>query len=232
MKKRGFLNPEDIRTLIDDNTDEHAPHFTFMTTHGTILGHDNSQNVKTARKFGAFAGTTWLRHSKSIADTEGEASPEPEPDFGLNGKTLKVIIDQKGKKMQGMIVMIDGMVSAITYVKGETLLAAQMERSGFVGEGDEVAVMILEDEPLNHPFASNREESLEADNEHDDLSDGENSRNSKGKEKDDITINSSISQSDEKLSKIRILEIRAETMAKVFAGEICGPEFRMPPDFK
>ena len=46
------------------------------------------------------------------------------------------------------------------------------------------------------------------------------------------SIRSSSAEHTTGISKIRILEIRAETMAKAFAEEICGDDFRMPVEFR
>jgi len=202
-----------------------------MTTHGTIFGHDANQEIRAIRKFGAFAGTTWLRHAKAIAAT-GQASTEP--DFGLNGKTLKVVVGEGGKELQSMVVQVDDMISAVCCVKERTLLAAQMEKEGFEGEMDEVAASFSNDglDDAESAKVSGIEGDEQQDGEDDvPLEESEPKEAVESKPEDPSAVVST-SPSDAKLSKIRILEIRAETMAKEFAEEICGPDFRMLPEFK
>ena len=47
-----------------------------------------------------------------------------------------------------------------------------------------------------------------------------------------LASTTSSNHSTDKFSKIQILEMRAEAMAKLFAEEICGSEFRMPAEFR
>ena len=210
-----------------------------MTTHGTVFGHDKSQDVKLARKFSAFSGTTWLRHEKAIMET-GQAFPDP--DIGLNGRTLKVVINENEKGLQSMIVQVDDFIGAVSYVKEKTLLAALLEREALQGESDDVARMALGRQTNGDTNEeSERDQGINGDDSDraEDGSDEEKRNGSEGSSSaiGEDTISSSASTgdfalSDVKLSKIRILEIRAETMANAFKEEICGPEFRMPLDFR
>lgn len=217
-----------------------------MTVHGTIFGHDKYNDITAVRKFGAFAGTTWLRHAKAITET-GAASTEA--DFGLNGKTLKVVITKDGKSLHHMVVQVDDMVSAIYNVKEKTLLAAQMEKGNFVGETDELSAMFLGLDardskgrgtsiPENGTKAGDtttlnaKNEGREAEStiSSEQSEQGTIEHESRSSEYDDCA--SSSSSPTAKLSKIRILEIRAEAMAEAFREDICGPLFKMPAEFR
>lgn len=215
-----------------------------MTVHGTIFGHDKNNDVTAVRKFGAFAGTTWLRHAKAITET-GVASTES--DFGLNGKTLKVVITKDGKSLHHMIVQVDDMVSAIYNVKEKTLLAAQMEKGNFVAETDEISAMFLDLDVRNGKDTTKPENgtrvgdttTLNAKNEG---REAESTTSSEQSEQGTVEHESRSSEYDDcassssspiaKLSKIRILEIRAEAMAEAFREDICGPLFKMPAEFR
>lgn len=212
-----------------------------MTVYGTIFGHDKNNNVNPVRKFGAFAGTTWLRHAKAIAET-GAASTEP--DFGLNGKTLKVVITKDSKRLHHMVVQVDDMISAIYYVKEKTLLAAQMEKAKFAGETDEISAMFLDQQVRNGSdrIATKAENNTKArattaanakddGNEDAEQSEREPVEHKINNLEDDDTASSSSSQKI-KLSKIRILEVRAEAMAEAFREDVCGPSFKMPAEFR
>ncbi len=208
-----------------------------MTVYGTIFGHDKNNDITAVRKFGAFAGTTWLRHAKAITET-GAASTEP--DFGLNGKTLKVVISKDGKGLHHMVVQVDDMVSAIYYVKEKTLLAAQMEKENFAGETDEISAMFLDLDMRNGSDSgtTKAENGTKArDTTAPDAKVGgtgpKNAIVSEQSEHDVIDdAASSSSPTEAKLSKIRILEIRAQTMAEAFQEDVCGPSLKMPAEFR
>ena len=238
-----FLNAADIQAAINDNVDEYASHFMyvcvsspsiptlgpllnhrrFMTIYGNIFGHDTNTEYKFARKFGAFAGTTWIRHNTAIAET-GEASKDP--DIGFNGRTLKVVIDKGGKSLHSMIVQVDNMIAAIRYVKKKTLLAALLELEHFQGETDEVSAIFREsnagDDESVIGLYNAREDSEEETSEDEAAIQGSGS---------EITQDIEKSHENADLPKTHILEIRAEAMAKEFADRICGPDFVMPEEF-
>lgn len=205
-----------------------------MTTHGTIFGHDKAQDIKAVRKFGAFAGTTWLRHDKAIAET-GQALTEP--DFGLGGKTHKVVIANDGKHLHSMIVEIDGMISAICVVKEKILLAAQKEKVQFKGETDEIAGMfeVLElgmgEDEGGVAGAVTREKGRGVENATISNESEPGMVTNVGKAPENGATVGSSSPPKAQLSKIRILEIRAESMAREFEEDICGHEFFMPAEF-
>lgn len=217
-----------------------------MTVCGTIFGHDTNNDINAVRKFGAFAGTSWLRHEKAIAET-GAASTEQ--DFGLNGKTLEVVITKDGKGLHHMIVQVDDMISAIYYVKEKTLLAAQMEKIKFAGETDEISAMLhgldlgtpsdagngtAESDARKGETTVTNAKDQGADFENGSLSEGSEvgTAGNKGKGSEHDAAAHSSSSSKVQLSKIRILEIRAETMAEALKEDICGPDFKMPPEFR
>lgn len=254
MKTSGFLNPVEIRNLITANTDENAPHFvyfplhhppslpphlhqkpplthpSFMTDHGTIFGHDPASSPPWVRKFGAFAGTTWLRHSKDISET-GSASTEP--DFGLNGTTLKVVISKDGRGLHHMVVRVDDMVSAVFPVKERCLLAAMMERGAVGGDGGELVgeggSNQAESSAKDGSTVSTDSEGKEQDTK--DRASGDDSESSDQPSSTSSPPKAKL-QSQPQLSKLRILELRAEAMAEAFRDEICGPDFKMPAEFK
>lgn len=215
-----------------------------MTVYGTIFGHDKKNDVTAVRKFGAFAATTWLRQAKAITET-GAASTEP--DFGLNGKTLKVVISQDGKCLHHMVVQVDDMISAIYYVKEKTLLAAQMEKEKFTGETDEISAMFLDLQVRNRidggatkaanstkaraTTATNAKTEGDENALVSEQSEPETVEHESSSAKDDDAASSPSSPNSE-LSKIRILEIRAEAMAEAFREDVCGPNFKMPAEFR
>lgn len=206
-----------------------------MTVYGTIFGHDKDNDINTVRKFGAFAGTTWLRHAKAIAET-GAASTEP--DFGLNGQTLKVVITMDGHSLHHMVVQVDDMISAIHLVKERTLLAAQMEKGNFAGETDEISAMFQDlelgkvgDTAATKANSDAKDEATTATDAKDKEEDPEMPE-TKGKGPENNAATSSSTRPKARLSKIRILEIRAEAMAEAFKEDICGPNFKMPAEFR
>lgn len=138
--------------------------------------------------------------------------------------------------VHGMVVVVDGLVGAVRGVRQGCLMAALLERKEF--EGEEEGGMGLDGEG----DGGKKEGEAEGEGEGDGEEEGEGSESDWGAESEDDEGSDqgsesedaqyqSVSNDGEKLSKIRILEIRAEVMAKEFAEEICGPEFVMPDDF-
>lgn len=146
-----------------------------------------------------------------------------------------------------MVVAVDGLVGAVRGVREGCLMAALLERGRFGGEVE--GGMGLDGGKEGEGKGEGKGEAEAEEAEGQGQGKGESSGfDERGENSDDLEENSddgTSSQTSEledapdesksleegKLSKIRILEIRAEAMAKEFAEEICGPDFTMPDDF-
>lgn len=135
---------------------------------------------------------------------------------------------------------VDGLVGAVREVREGCLMAALLERREFGGE--EEGGMGLIGEGDGGKKEGEAEGEAEGEGEGDGEGKGEGSESDGGAESEDDEGSDQGSESEdaqyqsvrndgEKLSKIRILEIRAEAMAKEFAEEIYGSGFVMPGDF-
>ena len=199
----------------------------FLTIHGTLLAHnvtpDPATSVKAFRKFSAFAGPTFSLHNTAIATT-GKVSPNP-GFFG--GKVLKVIIRGDGKGLKSIIVEQDDVVSVVVYCKDDTLIAAQLPKDSFPPSDDLFRkAQDLELRDNNSAIGQIENEGDESDESAVEDEDGaSNSSKGKGKARSDDT-----EEGENKPSRIRILELRAEAIAEVMVEDELK-DFVMPKDF-
>ena len=203
----------------------------FLTIHGTLLAHnvtpDAATSAKAFRKFSAFAGPTFSLHNTAIA-TNGKVSPNP-GFFG--GRVLKVIIRSDGKGLKSMIVEQDDIVSAVVYCKDDTLIAAQLPKASFPSNDDLIGNIQNLDLKDNDPTIGQIHENEGAasdDSSVDENEDGASNSSSKGKGK--ARSEDTTDEEENKPSKIRILELRAEAIAEVMVEDELK-DFVMPKDF-
>ena len=200
----------------------------FLTIHGTLLAHnitpDPATSVKAFRKFSAFAGPTFSLHNTAIATT-GKVSPNS-GFFG--GRVLKITIRGDGKGLKSMIVEQDDIVSAVVYCKDGTLIAAQLPKASFPSNDDLIGkaqdLELGNDDPVIGPIHEN-----EGDASDESVVESEDraSNSSKGKGKD---RSEDAEEEENKPSKLRILELRAEAIAEVMVEDELK-DFVMPKDF-
>ena len=140
---------------------------------------------------------------------------------------LKVITRSDGKGLKSMVVEQDDVVSAVVYCKDDTLIAAQLSKASFPSHDDLVGKTEKLDLKENDPAIGQIESEEDGSDESGaDTGDGA-STDSKGKGK----ARSEDSEGEEnKPSKVRILELRAEAIAEVMVEDELK-DFVMPKDF-
>ena len=203
----------------------------FLTIHGTLLAHnvtpDAPISVKAFRKFSAFAGPTFGLHNTAIATT-GKVSPNP-GFFG--GRVLKVIIRDDGKGLKSMIVEQDDIVSVVVYCKDDTLIAAQLPKDSFPSDDDLLAKAQKQELEINDPAIGQTHENEGDASDESSVDEGEDrASNSSSKGKSKARSEDTTNEEENKPSKLRILELRAEAIAEVMVEDELK-DFVMPKDF-
>ena len=144
---------------------------------------------------------------------------------------LKVVTSSDGKGLKSMIVEQDNVVSAVVYCKDDTLIAAQLPKASFPSNDDLVGKAQNHESTNNDPATAKTEngedESDGSDDAGTETEDGA-STNSNGKGKARSQLDSE--EEENKPSKVRILELRAEAIAEVMAEDELK-DFVMPKDF-
>ena len=144
---------------------------------------------------------------------------------------LKVIIRGDGKGLKSMIVEQDDIVSAVVYCKDDTLIAAQLPKASFPSNDDLIGNTQNLDLKNNDPTIGQIHENEGAasdDSSVDGNEDGASNSSSKGKGK--ARSEDTTDEEENKPSKIRILELRAEAIAEVMVEDELK-DFVMPKDF-
>lgn len=220
-----MLNPYNIQSLLTENTDLHASHFTFMTVRGNLLGHEAGANVKSTRRFAAYAATTWLKHDIALKET-GQVFPSDDIPWG---RTLRITVADKGEGegmgLHGLVVEVDGMVGAVAYVTEKLLVAAQMEQERFGTEDELIAMVEGSDVAEGNPGDGDGSAEMAEGGEH--PGDMDESRGDESVS--DSADGASNPEADVKFSKLRILEVRAEGMADYMREEL--KDFKMPSSY-
>ncbi len=140
---------------------------------------------------------------------------------------LKVSIRGDSKGLKSMIVEQDDVVSAVVYCKDDTLIAAQLPKDSFPSSDDLVGTAQNPDLRGNDPAIGQIENEEAASDESGVESEDGASNNSKGKGKPRAE---DTEDEEDKPSKVRILELRAEAIAEVMVEDELK-DFMMPKDF-
>ena len=202
----------------------------FLTIHGTLLAHnvtsDPTISVKAFRKFSAFAGPTFGLHDTAIATT-GKVSPNP-GFFG--GRVLKVFTRGDGKGLKSMIVEQDEIVGVVVYCKDDTLIAAQLPKDSFPSDDDLLAkpqkLELDNNDAAIGQIHGNQGDASDESSVDEDEDGASNSSKRKGKSRSEDTTD----EEENKPSRMRILELRAEAIAEVMVEDELK-DFVMPKDF-
>ena len=140
---------------------------------------------------------------------------------------LKVITRSDGKGLKSMVVEQDDVVRAVVYCKDDTLIAAQLPKASFPSNDDLVGKAKNLDLKGNDPAIGQIEnEGDGADESGTETEDGA-SNDSKGKGR---ARSEDSAKEEDKPSKVRILELRAEAIAEVMVEDELK-DFVMPKDF-
>ncbi|KAL9099837.1 MAG: hypothetical protein Q9163_004713 [Psora crenata] len=245
-----------VRDLLSDNVDENVSHYVYdfsplsnlsllsslraptptssrepndlrgernsvFTDHGTLLSHDYDIHKSALTRFAPFAGTVWRNHTASITSTGNT-------DCSVGGlpamKTLKVDVKADGTGLRSLIVELDGVVSVLRLIIPRLLVAAQLESAKFAGETDELSARIA-------GLAGGDREGGDG---HGRSADGVETNGDGGTGGGDAAADAGdkdVAKNDnapKKLSKMRILELKAEGMAESLADEHPA---KLPNDF-
>ena len=140
---------------------------------------------------------------------------------------LKVITRSDGKGLKSMVVEQDDVVSAVVYCKDDTLIAAQLPKASFPSNDDLVGKAKTFDSEINDPAIGQIE--YEGDGSDGSGVETEDGASTDGKGKGKARSEDSMEE-ENKPSKVRILELRAEAIAEVMVEDELK-DFVMPKDF-
>lgn len=181
-----------------------------FTNFGTLMGHDDTIEIKFTRSWVAFAGMTWRLHQgklKNTGQTDLSVCLKPM-------KTLSYTTTLDGPELASMIVEYRGVVSAVIEVKKNLLLATQMDVCHLTGESDKLAMRI---QGLNSDSDAIEKGSTPTD-----------TNTTPSLFEDAAKTELSTATRSSKLSKLSILSLKAEGMAEFVLQQYPG---NMPPDF-
>ena len=200
------------------------PVHSVFTDHGTLLSHTSALSESALLKFPPFAGTVWRNHSSHVAANEGEIDLTAGRIPAM--KTVSTEVAPKGKGLRQMTVEMDGVVSVIRVIVPRLLVAAQMESAGVYAEDEGIGFAREERKD------DGRGDGEVSDSGSDSLTEGEASEDD-----DSIAESDSGGESERSegtgprangVSKMRVLELKAEGMAEFLAQEYPA---RLPNDF-
>ena len=140
-------------------------------------------------------------------------------------KTLRVKLTADGRSLQQLTVEMEGMVSVMRLIIPRLLIAAQLESSKFGGETDEVSAR-MESAPVQE---NGDGPSVDGDSEGRDDGATRSPSTRSGSQSESMQEGAIVEETVEnKPSKMRILELKAEGMAEFLADEYPA---KLPNDF-
>ena len=144
-------------------------------------------------------------------------------------KTLDHRLNKAGNDLEQLIVEMDGMVSVIRLVIPRLLVAARLESWKFKGETDDVGMKVEGTESVEKEESNSDSESAGEQNDDAYSQSGSASSHSANSEHEaGADSQESAGRKSTSLSKIRILELKAEGMAESLASDYPA---KLPHDF-